>query len=79
MPRMTEVWTRTEASLPLGWWIDSLRCASTGLAPHLRSDRWIAIAMGPEGESLQGEGGSADQAMANLANRLREWRGSISG
>jgi len=76
---MTEVWVRTEASLPLGWWIDSLRCASNGLAPHLRSDRWIAIAKGPEDETIEGEGGSADQAMANLANKLRERQGSISG
>jgi len=41
--------------------------------------RWIAIAKGPEDETIEGEGGSADQAMANLANKLRERQGSISG
>ena len=43
-------WARVQAALPDGWTVDSLRCASTGLAPEERSDDWIAIALGPDGE-----------------------------
>lgn len=46
---LTEAWRRTEAALPSGWTLDSLRCASEGLAPELRSDDWIAVALGPGG------------------------------
>ena len=44
------VWARVQAALPDGWSVDGLRCASTGLAPEERSDDWIAIALGPDGE-----------------------------
>jgi hypothetical protein len=33
-----------------GWQVDGLRCASDGLAPDQRSDDWIAVALGPDGE-----------------------------
>jgi hypothetical protein len=45
-----EAWARTQAALPDGWTVDSLRCASTGLSPDERSDDWIAIARGPDEE-----------------------------
>lgn len=45
-----EAWARVQAALPDGWTVDSLRCASTGMAPEERSDDWIAIALGPDGE-----------------------------
>jgi hypothetical protein len=76
---MTEVWTRTEASLPLEWHLDSLRCTSVGSITTLTSDRWLAVAVGPDGERLEGDGGSPEQALTNLAAKLRERRGSISG
>jgi hypothetical protein len=46
---LAEAWHRTQAALPSGWTIDSLRCASEGLAPDLRSDEWVGIAVGPDG------------------------------
>ncbi len=45
-----QAWSRTQAALPDGWTVDSLRCASTGLSPDERSDDWIAMALGPDGE-----------------------------
>lgn len=47
---LTEAWRRTERALPDGWQLDGLRCASEGLAPEQRSDDWIAVAVGPDGE-----------------------------
>jgi hypothetical protein len=49
-PDLGEAWARTQAALPDGWTVDNLRCASTGLTPEERSDDWIAIALGPDGE-----------------------------
>lgn len=50
LERVTEAWDRTQVALPAGWTLDSLRCASDGLAPDQRSDDWVAVALGPEGE-----------------------------
>jgi hypothetical protein len=50
-----------EASLPLGWHLDSLRCTSIGSITSLSSDRWLAVATGPGGERLDSEGASPDQ------------------
>lgn len=45
-----EAWRRAQEALPTGWQLDGLRCASDGLAPDQRSDDWIAVALGPDGE-----------------------------
>ena len=42
-------WSATERSLPVGWRLDGLRCASTGLGEEQRSDDWVAVAVGPDG------------------------------
>ncbi len=47
---LTVIWRQVQAALPEGWQLDSLRCASEGLAPDQRSDDWIAVAIGPGGE-----------------------------
>jgi len=46
---LTEAWRLTQSALPPGWNLDSLRCASEGLTPELRSDDWVAVAIGPNG------------------------------
>jgi hypothetical protein len=68
-----------EASLPLGWHLESLRCVSIGSITALKPDRWLAVAIGPGGERLDSEGASPDQTLNALAVKLRERRGSISG
>ena len=77
--RMDRAWVQTEAAMPLGWHLDSLRCASTGLAPEQRSDRWLAVAVGPAGEKLEAEGGEPVAALGALARELLPLRGSMSG
>ncbi len=46
---LARAWAATDAGLPLGWGLDSLRCASTGLTPEARSAEWLAVAIGPGG------------------------------
>lgn len=46
---LTAVWRRTQDRLPRGWTLDSLRCASAGLAPGDRSDEWVAVAIDAAG------------------------------
>jgi hypothetical protein len=43
-------WRRAQEALPTGWQLDGLRCASTGLGADERSEDWIAVALGPDGE-----------------------------
>ena len=47
---LTNAWRRVQVALPDGWQLDSLRCASEGLAVEQRSDDWIAVAVGPDGQ-----------------------------
>lgn len=76
---MSKAWTKASAALPLGWELDSIRCASGGMSPEQRSDKWIAVALGPEGEEIQVEGEGPISALANLALSLRKARGSMDG
>jgi len=77
--RMDRAWVETDAAMPLGWHLDSLRCASTGLAPEQRSDRWLAVAIGPHGEKVEAEDGEPVAALEALARLLVPIRGRMSG
>jgi hypothetical protein len=59
-------WQRTQAALPDGWQLDSLRCASIGTARHQRSDDWLAVAIGPDAVAAIGRGIDPAAAMADL-------------
>jgi hypothetical protein len=76
---LNRAWITAEASLPLGWRLEGLTCASSGLQPEQRSDRWRAMAAGPNGEAVQGEDDHAIGALNTLARELRVLRGSRSG
>ena len=67
---LTEAWRRTQAALPTGWHLDSLRCASEGLAPQQRSDDWIAVAIGPKGREHSFRAADPVLALAGLAADL---------
>jgi hypothetical protein len=41
----------------------------------IRSETWVVKAHGPNGEGVEGEGDSPEQAMADLANKLTPLRG----
>ncbi len=64
------LWSATQARLPAGWSLDGLRCASSGLAPAERSDDWVAVAVGPGGESRSARAQAPDEALEALAVRL---------
>jgi hypothetical protein len=77
--RLDAAWVEVSAAMPLGWYLESLRCTSTGQLPEQRSFRWTATASSPAGESLEGHGDEEVQALRSLARVLRERRGSASG
>ena len=66
-PPIGEAWAITQATLPEGWTLDGLRCASSGLREDLRSDDWIAVAVGPTGEERTFRAGDPFAALAGLA------------
>ena len=76
---LNRAWIEVDAALPLGWHLDRLRCASTGLAPEQRSTRWLALATGPTGETIESEGDGPLGALNALARDLLPLRGSMSG
>jgi len=65
-PDLTAVWAETQAGLPGGWQLDSLRCMSSGLAAEQRSDEWCALAVGPDGAVVEGCGSSPVGALRAL-------------
>ncbi len=68
---LARAWAATDAALPVGWSLDSLRCASTGLAPAARSTEWLAVAIGPGGQQRIGQGSDALAALDALAQLFR--------
>jgi hypothetical protein len=76
---MSKAWMEASAALPIGWRLDGITCASTGLTPDLRSERWLARAIGPKGEAMAAEGEGAIAALGALARKLEQLRGSMSG
>ena len=66
--KLQQAWARTQASLPVGWTLDGLRCASTGLATEERSDDWIAVAVGPLAEEREASAVDPFKAMDALVS-----------
>ena len=79
MPNLTQAWTRAEASLPHQWSIRGLVLGPCEVAPVIRAAVWVAWARGPNGEHQQGEGDSPEQALADLANKLKPIQGNPNG
>ena len=87
--KLTWLWTRAEAELPLGWLLVGVmhREVTRGGAP-LRSCRLasarmmtgVALAVEADGPgSASGSGSHPEQALANLAEDLRLMRGDRNG
>ncbi len=68
---ITAVWASVQSALPEGWALDSLRCASTGLALPNRSADWVAVATGPGGETREARAGDPVRALTRVAGDLR--------
>ena len=79
--KLTRLSVRASASLPLGWHLAGVmrreiasRWTPTG------EDEWVALALEADGPgSAVGTGTSPEQALANLAEQLRQMRGSPNG
>lgn len=56
--------------MPAGWTLDSLRCASTGLAVGQRSDDWVALAVGLAGEQHEHRASDPVAALDGLVTSL---------
>ena len=67
---LAHLWADTAASLPAGWELGGLRCASTGLAPEDRSEEWVAVATGPHGQEEQHRAADPVLALEGLASLL---------
>jgi hypothetical protein len=76
---LNRAWISAEAALPHGWRLEGVICSSTGLALEQRSDRWRAMAGGPNGETIEGEGDGPIPALNALARELRTVRGTRGG
>lgn len=64
-------WAATEAAMPRPWRLDSLRCASTGLAAEERSERWVAVALDAAGHVAEAEAASPEEALDALVQAVR--------
>ena len=71
VPNMTDLWRMAEAALPPRWVLQGLRCGSTGLEAAQRADSWVAEACGPGRGCVRIEAGMPDEALGELAVRLR--------
>jgi hypothetical protein len=67
---LATAWLDAQAQLPDGWALDSLRCASTGLASDGRSDDWVAVAVGPGGEERRAQAADPVAALSALARSI---------
>ena len=83
--KLTRLWVRASASLPLGWQLAGVmrREIASQWVPAgdaTGEDEWVALALEADGPgSAIGTGTSPEQALANLAERLRQMRGSPNG
>jgi hypothetical protein len=70
----SQAWVSVEASLPQGWRIMSLTRDED-------AERWTAYARGPlqPTDLVTGKGDHPAQALARLADALRERRGPVTG
>jgi hypothetical protein len=69
--RLAELYRRAEDALPVGWRLNGLQCASTGLAVDLRSQRWVAEACGPNEECVRLDRQTPEDALLALTVHLR--------
>jgi hypothetical protein len=87
--KLTWLWTRAEAGLPLGWLLVGVMhhevikrwSPAAELSSRWRTDDdWVALAVEADGPgSASGSGSHPEQALANLAEELRLMRGDRNG
>jgi len=69
---LTEAWLAAETARPREWDVMGVVRGPREANPKINGHDWVAWAKGPHaGERVQGEGGSPQEALLDLANRLR--------
>ena len=77
---LTYAWVRAEAALPLQWILMGVVRGPRDAEALMPAGVWTAWAKGPrEGQEAAGTGESPQAALRNLAKRLAELRGTLSG
>ena len=69
---LTKAWRSAEAAKPSDWTIRGVVLGPREVDPRISGPRWAAWAAGPNGERLQAEADSPQDALTTLALRLRE-------
>ena len=77
--KLTQAWTKAEASLPLEWRLMGVVLDPREIDPRIRSASWVAWARGPDGERAEGQGDFPAQALLDLATKLEPLRGNTNG
>ena len=62
--------------MPPGWRVDSLRCTSTGIQAHERSEGWRTLGHGPDGDIEEVDGLDPIAALQELIEQVAR-RGSV--
>ena len=69
---MTPAWTAASDALPAEWRLMGVVRGPHEADPQIRGNGWVAWARGPHGaERVEGSGESPEEALSDLANRLR--------
>jgi hypothetical protein len=79
VPNLTQAWTRAEASKPHGWTLRGVALGPREVDPVIRYEKWVAWARGPNGERAEGEGEIPEQALVDLAAKLKAIRPDPNG
>ena len=75
--KVTRLWTRASASLPLGWRLAGVMRRELAPQCATNEDEWLAVALESDRTgSITGTGTSPEQALGNLAESLRRMRGN---
>jgi hypothetical protein len=69
---IAELWARAAVTLPPGWRLDSLQCASTGIAPDQRSDDWTAVAVSSNEREVRVTDSTPIAAIERLAAEINQ-------
>ena len=69
--KLTQAWTKASAALPLKWRLMGVVLGPREADPVIRSETWVAWARGPLGERVEGQGTFPEQALRDLAEKLR--------
>lgn len=68
---LTEAWRGAMAAKPSDWTLHGVVCGPREIDPKVPGSGWVAWARGPNGERLQGDGTSPEDALLALTVELR--------